>query len=148
MYIPGAVCTPFPDDVYRATINASADSRLSPSSDLRDIRVTLTVKHDGAGAPWPSSYEMTDTTGCGHVEVVLTVENERGETVAEQVVRTPSVLFPGETWHLDSPLAAGPTKPELAAGHRYRMRARLVHQGVRYFGGPDGSGVTVPLGST
>jgi hypothetical protein len=148
LYIPGAVCAPLPADAYRSTIDATADERLRASSDLRDIGVALTVKHDGAGAPWPSSYALTDPAGCGRVEVALSVENERGETVAVRTVPTPSALFPGETWHLRAPLAAGPTKPQLATGHQYRLRARLVQRGVRDFGGPAGEGVTVPLGST
>jgi hypothetical protein len=148
LYIPGAVCAPLPDDAYRSTIRAVPDGPLRASSDLRDLRVSLAITHDGAGAPWLDSHSLTDAVGCGRVEVLVSVENERGETVAQRTVRTPSVLFAGQTWHLDAALAGGPARTELPAGHQYRLKTSLVQQGVRNFGGPDGHGVTVPLGST
>jgi hypothetical protein len=148
LFIPGDLCAPFPDDAYRAAIDPEVGGRLRASSDLRDIPVSVVVTHEGAGAPWPGSSAATGTNGCGLVEVALSVENEEGETVAQQVVHTPSALFPGQTWRLHGHLATGPKAVELPAGHRYRLRARLVQRGVRDFGGPDGHGVTVPLGST
>jgi hypothetical protein len=148
LYIPGPVCASLPDDAYRAAIEARPDDTSSPSSDLRDLRVALDIEHQGAGAPWLGSYALTDDTGCGRVEVLLSVESEHGETVAERVVPTPSVLFPGETWHLNPLVVGGATKSDLAPGQRYQLRVRLVHRGVRDFGGRDGRGVTVPLGST
>jgi hypothetical protein len=148
LYIPGPVCAPLPDDAYRAAIEARPDDTLSPSSDLRDLRVALDIEHEGAGAPWLGSYALTDDTGCGRVEVRLSVESEHGDTVAERVVATPSVLFPGETWHLKPLVAGGATESDLAPGQRYQLRVRLVHRGIRDFGGRDGRGVTVPLGST
>jgi hypothetical protein len=148
LYLPGGVCEPLPADAYRATIDAAADGRLGASADLRDIGLTLSVKHDGAGAPWPSTNAITDANGCGRVEVKLTVENERGETVVQQTVGTPSALFPGQTWHLHAQLGTGVAQPVLAGGHQYKLRVRLTQDGVRDFGGPGGQGVTVPLGST
>jgi hypothetical protein len=148
LFNPGPVCAPFPDDGYRATIEARPDGALTAATDLRRIGVDLVIEHTGAGAPWLGTYALTDAAGCGRVQVGISVENEQGETVAERVVPTPSVLFPGASWRLHVPIADGPTEPELAPGLRYRLRVRLIHTGIRDFGGTDGRGVTVPLGST
>lgn len=148
LYFPGSPCAALPTDAYRASLAASAQQRGTRPVDLSALRLSVDVRHDGRGSPWLGSRAAASIGGCGRVEIEADVEDAAGAVVFKRTIQTPRSLLPGEAWHLGSALG-GPdlTPPVLSPGHTYRLVVRLVQQGVRYFGGADGAGVTIPLRS-
>jgi hypothetical protein len=146
LYFPGSPCVALPTDAYRASLKASVQR--GGSIDLSALNLSVDVRHDGRGSPWLGSHAVASVGGCGRVEIEADVEDATGAVVFKRTIQTPRSLLPGQAWHVDSALGAPDlTPPVLAPGHTYRLVVRLVHQGVQYFGGADGTGVTIPLGS-
>jgi hypothetical protein len=146
LYFVGSPCGALPPDAYRAALDVSLEPGGRDAVDLSALRLSVDVTREGRGSPWLGSHAIARANGCGRVEVDATVENETGAVVYERAISTPRSLLPGESWHLHSALTgAGVPAPDLAPGHPYRLVVRLVHQGVRYFGGPDGAGVVIAL---
>jgi hypothetical protein len=148
LVVPRGACAQLPADAYRAAIAAKVGGTVHATSDLQHVRVALDVTHSGAGAPWLGSHAITNDAGCGRVEVQVSVEDDNGQVVTQRTVPTPAGLFPGQSWHLHPRIVDAKTTAVLAPGHHFRLRVQLVQDGVRKFGGPDGDGVTVPLGAT
>jgi hypothetical protein len=147
LYFPGSPCVALPADAYRASLDVSMAHNASPV-DLSALRLSVDVTREGRGSPWLGMHALARADGCGRVGVDATVEDETGVVVYKRVIDTPRSLLPGEAWHLHSALTdRAVAAPRLAPGHSYRLVLRLVQQSVRYFGGADGRGVTVPLGS-
>jgi hypothetical protein len=147
LYFPGSPCAELPIDAYHAALDVSVE-RGGNGVDLSAVRLSVEVIREGRGSPWLGMHALARADGCGRVAVEATVVDETGAVVYERALDTPRSLLPGEAWHLHSALVdRAVAAPVLASGHTYRLVVRLVQLSVRFFGGADGKGVTIPLRS-
>src|SRR5262249_11644342 len=139
---PSNPCTTLPAEAYHADMGAEiAPGRHTTAG----APITATVRHHDARAPRlrPSSTFQTNRSGV--VDISATVVDEHSNTVYERTIPLPRTVFPGEQVQVRAPLVdplQTAARSAVRAHHTYSVRVALAQQGVRRFGGPDGSGVT------
>jgi hypothetical protein len=147
LYFPGSPCAPLPADAYRAGLTVSVQQHGSTLADLGALRLSIDVVHEGAGAPWLGTRAIAKMSGCGRVEIATSVTDAHGKVVYKHTIPTPRSLLPGEREHVVSGVVThGAPLPNLTAGGPYTLKVILVQEGVRFFGGTNQQGVSIPLG--
>jgi hypothetical protein len=147
LFFPGSPCRRLPADAYRAGLSVVVQHHGRSLSDLDALRLSIDIAHDGGGAPWLGTRAIAKVSGCGRVEIATSVIDGRGKVVYKHTIATPRSLLPGERAHVVSGIV-GPDAPvpSLTSGGPYTLNVVLVQEGVRFFGGADQQGVSIPLG--
>ena len=149
LFFPGSPCAPLPSDADpRRADGLGAEPRLDPG---RPRRVAARDRRRAPGcgrALVGDARAIAKVSGCGRVEIATSVSDAHGKVVYRHTIPTPRSLLPGEREHVVSGVVApGGAAPKLTAGGPYTLKVILVQEGVRFFGGTDQQGVSIPLGS-
>jgi len=145
LYFPGSTCHALPPDAYRAALRVEVRQPENVLAHLDGVRLTIDVEHRGAGAPWLGSRAVGEVSGCGRVEIAALIIDRHGRVAYKRTIPTPRSLMPGEDEHVVAGVVApGAPAPTLRGGP-FTLKVILVQEGVRFFGGVDQKGVSVPL---
>ena len=145
LYFPGSTCRALPADAYRAGLRVEVQQPEDVLEHLDAVQLTIDVEHQGAGAPWLGTRAIGDVSGCGRVEIAASIIGSHGQVVYKRTIPTPRSLMPGEHEHVVAGVVAPGAQAPTLGGGPFTLKVILVQEGVRFFGGVDQQGVSVPL---